>query len=324
LDADSQERTLNDLLRLERGHWLELGLEEAFTALGLKFLTQLRISLDHENVPLKGHLDIVLPSEDGRSLTVLELKSTAKLREQVYQSHEAQLYGQISLLRALWRRPAFSIGDQDQAMTFQELVRSRLGLSLPNSAGSVSIKGFVLVVSPEAAHPFGPYEPNDAVLETVLKTGTLLWQHLTAIRAGRETLDDVPHCSGFQPLCGYCTHNRDCPKFLGDYRPELEPELEILTELKETRNDLEAEIKEREDQLKALAGLLGPPGQWINGHKHRFRVSSQAGKVTLDQNLLKAGLSQVGRLDENELALLLASAQKTGRPFDRLQVSTIN
>ncbi|MCL2029890.1 MAG: hypothetical protein FWG97_05710, partial [Deltaproteobacteria bacterium] len=61
-----------------RGHWLENGIEEAFMAAKRKFISQLRISLDHESVPVKGHLDLVLPGEDNQSLIVLELKSVAR------------------------------------------------------------------------------------------------------------------------------------------------------------------------------------------------------------------------------------------------------
>jgi hypothetical protein len=315
---------LGSLLKLRRGHWLELGVEEALRAIDRKHISQLRISLNHEDVPVKAHLDLVLPDEDGRSLTVLELKSVARLREQVNAGHEAQLYGQITLLKELWTQPAFSAGDYSESLSFPELAKRRLGIRFPNSVGSVSIRGFVLTVAPQAAKAFGPYEPNESVLEALLRTGTMIWRHLSAVRAGQASVDDLPWPTGFHLACDWCAHNQDCPKFQGDYHPELEPELAALTNLKAARNDLEAEIKEREDQLKALAALLGLPGQWINGRKHRFRVSSQAGKVTLDQNLLKAGLSQTAGLDAAGLDAILASAQKTGRPFERLQISPIN
>jgi len=324
LAGENADNNLNRLLKLRRGHWLEHGLEEAFQAIKRKYISQLRISLHYENTPVKGHLDLVIPGEDGRSLTVLELKSVGRLRDQVYASHEAQLYGQISLLKELWAKPAFSAGDHAESYSFPDLAKRRLGISLPSSASSVSISGFVLAVSPDAARPFGPYEPNRSVLDALLKTGTRLWRHILEIGAGRETLADVPFGIGFMPLCDYCAYNRNCPKFQGDNRPELEKELTDLAVLKAARSNLETEIKEREDQLKALASLMGQPGQWINGLSHRFRVSFQAGKATLDQNLLKAGLSQAGGLKDEEVTALLASAQKTGRPFERLNISPIN
>ncbi len=316
--------SLETLLKLRHGHWLEYGVEEALGAAGRKYISQLRVSLRHGKVPVKAHLDLVLPDEDGRSLTVLELKSTAKLPGQVYPNHEAQLYGQLGPLSRLWNRPDFSIGDYSASHTFPELAERHLGIKLPKSAASVSIRGFVLAVSPQAARAFGPHEPNAAVLTAMLRTGAVIWRHLAAIRSGQTTLEDVPHCSGVQSTCTYCAYNRDCPKFQGDSHPELEQELATLVDLKAARSDLEAEIKEREAQLKALAALMGRPGQWINGRTHRFRISSQAGKVTLDHNLLKSGLEQGDGMDEKKLSAMLASAQKVGRPFERLQISPIN
>jgi hypothetical protein len=324
LTVNQPVKGLESLLKLRRGHWLEHGLEEALTAIRRKYISQLRLSLSHENVPIEGHLDLVLPGEDNRSLTVLELKSVACLRDQVSATHEAQLYGQITLLKELWARPAFSSGDCSESFSLPELVKRRLGIALPRSAGSVSIRGFVLTVAPQAAKAFGPYEPNGDVLELLLKTGTRLWQYIASIRAGQATLDDVPWLTGFHLECDWCAHNRDCPKFQGDYQPEFEPELDALTEMKAARNDLDVEIKEMEDRVKALASLLKLPGQWINTLHYRFRVSAQAGKVTLDQNILKAGLRQAGGMKEEEFNALLASAQKTGRAFQRLQISPIN
>ena len=317
-------QTLENLLKLRRGHWLEYGIEEALQAVRRKYISQLRISLNYENAPIKSNLDLVLPDEDSRSLIVLELKSVARLREQVYSSHEAQLYGQMTMLQELWARPAFSVGDYSESCSFPELAERHWGISLPNSASAVSMRGFVLTIAPQAAKVFGPYEPNEAVFEALMRTGKLLWQAILEIRAGQATLDDLPWLKGFYLGCDYCAHNGSCPKFQGDDHPELEPELAALTELKATRNTLEAEIKEREDQLKALAAIISPPGQWINGQNHRFRVSSQAGRVTLDQNLLKAGLTQSGNIGEAGLEAIFASAQKTSRPFERLQVSPIN
>ncbi len=246
LGGEQAAPSLETLLKLRRGHWLEYGVEEALGAAGRKYISQLRVSLRHGNVPVKAHLDLVLPDEDGRGLTVLELKSAARLRNEVYPNHEAQLYGQLGLLRVLWDRPAFSVGDHSASYSFPELAKRHLGISLPNSSGSVSIRGFVLTVSPQAAKAFGPYEPNDAVLTAMLRRGSVIWHHLAAIRSGQAALDDVAYCTGFQPICTYCNHNRDCPKFQGDSHPELEQELATLADLKASRSDLEAEIKERE------------------------------------------------------------------------------
>jgi CRISPR-associated exonuclease Cas4 len=48
----STHYSLNDLLTLERGHWLEHGIETALRATGLGLIPQLEISVRHHNVPL--------------------------------------------------------------------------------------------------------------------------------------------------------------------------------------------------------------------------------------------------------------------------------
>ena len=63
-----------------------------------------------------------------------------------------------------------------------------------------------------------------------------LWGELTAFRAGHITLAQVDCAQGFYPLCSYCEHNGDCPKFpQGLQMPQWEPTLEKLAALKEQR-----------------------------------------------------------------------------------------
>jgi hypothetical protein len=51
---------LNKLLQLERGHWLEYGVEKAFSAIGLNLLSQLEISINYQNGPIKANLFWIL------------------------------------------------------------------------------------------------------------------------------------------------------------------------------------------------------------------------------------------------------------------------
>jgi len=333
LNGELTGQSLEKLLTLRRGHWLEYGIEEALTAAGQKFISQLEISIEHQGVPIKAHLDLVLLDEAARSVTVIELKSVGRLRDHVYGTHEAQLYGQLGLLCRYWSQAVFAtnvfVKDVSQPVdseycSLPELAFRQIGIELPEDVSSVSIRGFVLTVAPQAAEAFGPYEPNEEVLNVLLKTGVSLWNHLEEVRSGRADLNQVAHQQGFDPLCDCCGHNRDCLKFQGDEHPDLEPELAALSSLKKQRGRLDEDIKEREEQLKAIASLIAQPGRWINADRHRFKVTRQEGRVTLDQNLLKAGLRQAGGLAKTELASLLASAQKISRPFERLQVSPIN
>ena len=335
LNNQPEPQPLKTLLQLRRGHWLEYGVEEALSAVGQKFISQLEISIEHQGVPIKAHLDFVLFDEAAKVITVIELKSICHIRDQVYGSHEAQLYGQLGLLCNFWDHQVFQIsGAQfDQPVSepvgsnydsFPDLVQRQLGIQLPKDADSISIRGFVLTISPNDARAFGPYEPNREFLEVILKTGVAIWQSLAEIRAGQTTLDAAPIQYGFSPLCDFCTDNRSCPKFQGDSHPDLEPELSTLADLKSRRSRLEEEIKEREEQLKAIAALMGKSGQWINGQHHRFKVSQMAGRASIDQNLLKSHLGQLRKVDQSQLESILASSQKNGRPFERLQLSPIN
>lgn len=333
LNGETTSPALETLLQLRRGHWLEYGVEEALTVIGQKFISQLEISIEHQGVPIKAHLDLIIFDEAAKAVTVIELKSVGRLRDHVYGSHEAQLYGQLGLLHRYWDQAAFasnvfvkglSLPGDSEYRSFPKLVSRQFGIQLPKDADSVSIHGFILTVAPQSAKAFGPYVPNDEVLNVLFQTSIGLWNHMEEIRSGRTGLSQVAHQQGFDPLCDWCGHNRDCPKFQGDSHPALEPELSALADLKVARSRLEEEIKEREEQLKAIATVMGKSGQWINGGHHRFKVSKMAGRATIDQHLLKSSLGQLKKVDENQLDSLLASVQKTGRPFERLQVSRIN
>ncbi|MDR1578258.1 MAG: hypothetical protein LBT86_08575 [Deltaproteobacteria bacterium] len=58
-------------------------------------MSQLEISINYQNAPIKAHLDLVLVDPSTPSVIVLELKSLASIKDCVYESHEAQLLGQI-------------------------------------------------------------------------------------------------------------------------------------------------------------------------------------------------------------------------------------
>ena len=334
LRNDNAALPLEKLIQLRRGHWLEHGIEEALVAASQKLISQLEISIEHQRVPIKAHLDLVLPVEATQSVTVLELKSVGHLRDQVYGSHEAQLYGQLGLLHRFWKQPVFSVTSKfekgacepasSKSCSFPELVRRHLGIQLANDIDSISIHGFVLTVSPNAAQAFGPYDPNDTVLNTLLKISQKLWLQLAEIKSGQAILGDIAYPRSFDPLCDWCRHNHDCPKFAGPDQVDLEPELAALAALKKNRSSYDAEIKEREEQLKAIVDLMGLSGRWINTPNYRFKVASQAGRISLDQGLLKANLGQLTRVDQAQLLSAVESAQKPGKPFDRFYLSPIN
>lgn len=77
------EGSIIDLLRrqmvLQRGHWLEAGLEAAFRANGAQVISQLEIIVPGP-VPLRAHVDFTfVRNQPCPAIRVLELKSTEHL-----------------------------------------------------------------------------------------------------------------------------------------------------------------------------------------------------------------------------------------------------
>jgi hypothetical protein len=313
---------LKTLLTLERGHWLEHGIETALKATGVKLMPQLEISVTHHGTPVKAHLDLTLVSNSGDTVTVLELKSMARMKEAVLESHEAQLSGQISLLQAFWDQQVFKTEGSIKFKSFPQLVHETLTVKL---AKHPVITGYVLTVSPNEAKAFGPYVPDQIRLAEFLAQAESIWTSLTDINQGLASLDQVPWNKDFSPLCDFCRFNRDCPKFAGDTDLALETELSDLANLKAQKSSLEDEIQDRENQLKAIAVIMGKTNQWIASGKYRFKVSTQNGRQTLDQEILKSNLiTLVDGLDEMTLNDLIASSKKEGQPFERFSLSRIN
>ena len=103
---------ISKLLTLQRGHWLEHGIYQALAAQNLRILPQLELSIIHNHVPIKAHMDFVLVWEQPRpAIRILELKSTEHMPDTLYTSYEVQLYGQAGLLAQHWNAPVFSLRD---------------------------------------------------------------------------------------------------------------------------------------------------------------------------------------------------------------------
>jgi hypothetical protein len=162
------------------------------------------------------------------------------------------------------------------------------------------------------------------VLSELLEIGERLWTTLAEIREGHLSLDHAPYDAAFSPLCDYCHFNKDCPKFSGETNVSLDSELVSLAGLKSSKTKLEDEIHERENQLKALAFLMGKENQWITSGQHRFKVSTQKGRRTLDPELLKHNLIKaIVGLDEASVNEVLFSSQKEGQPFERFNLCPV-
>jgi len=161
------------------------------------------------------------------------------------------------------------------------------------------------------------------MFDLCLNTAVNLWQSKLAVDNGQIDINAVTHATGFHALCASCDWNADCPKFHdGEYQPEWQTEFERLTLLKSSCSALEAEIEELETGLKDAYALSGMAGKWINTGSHRFRVTSQNGRRTLNRDRLYQELLPV--IGEEKADTLLARCEQEGRAFSRLVINAIN
>ena len=310
-------------LRLQRGHWFEQGAGKALKASGVVLLSQLGISLKHKGVPIQGHLDFVLvfPGKNPR-VVVVECKSCEHIPEFVYAAHEIQMYGQIGLLKQCWNSKSFRLENTAGNDTFPGLVRRELGINLPDSVESVRIEGAVLTLSMNKAQVSGPYLPNSSMLHACLTVAENIWQAAQAIRKQQISLDDVPVCTGFNPLCDYCEYNALCPRFVGISAPELERELLYLQSLKEHKEALAHNVQTAEAHIKQIYQALEAQGNWVNATSQRFRLARCEGRKSLNRLLLQNALAEL--LPADVVEQVLEKASTTGAAYERLCVGTIN
>jgi len=306
--------TLQRQLILQRGHWLEAGLIPAFRANGAKLMSQLEISITPGDVPIRAHLDLAMVADCV--VRVLELKSTARLPDVLSPGYEIQLYGQIGLLHAYWNQPVFGAEGLSQR-TFPQLVQTLFGIVLPDAPERVDLEGWVLSVSMNDAKAFGPYEPNAAMTDLVLRTAEALWH---AMRQGDSNL---PTCPGFHPLCDWCDHATGCPKFQTNpvSDPILEAELETFSRLKAEKARIEEEILDYETRIRRFHQRAGNPAGWLSTGRFRFRSARIPGRRSIDQTKLRVELTN--RLGPDDADALLERITTTGNDYDRLTVSPL-
>jgi hypothetical protein len=307
------DNNLQKQLVLQRGHWLEHGIEQALFASNLNFFPQLEITTLHQNVPVKAHPDFVLVWEKPHpAVRILELKSTENLPTTLYSSYEIQLYGQIGLLKSLWNQKAFA-GNT----TFPELCKKKFGISLPTDPEKVDMEAWIVCVSMSDARTFGPYTSDSSMLGICLSTAAALWGNIQQYRNNILDLGQVAYTHDLHPLCSFCDFTADCPKFAGEYHPEWEDVLEKLAQLKKRRSQVEQEITEIEDMLKTTCSSVTG---WINTDSYRFRTTQQSKRI-LDKNLLRQHLVNSTDADPDTV---LSRCETRGASFSRLYVNKIN
>ena len=327
LNPDDVASILGRQVILQRGHWQEHGIEKALVATGVKLVPQLEISIEHNGVPIKAHLDFTLVWGGKRpAVRILELKSNERIPDSLYASYEAQLYGQVGLIKSCWADPCFSIPETDVSeATFPEAMRIMFGVELPDSPNVVDIEAWVLSISMSKAKPFGPYRPDEGMLETCLQTAVAIWRIAEDVRSGNLELNDINYCRGFHPLCDWCDVNSDCPKFQAvsiSSDSVCGLELEELAMLKERKADLEGCIADAEERIRQTYSLIGVQ-DWISTGDHRFRVTTVAGRKTLDRaQVMDKLISLIG--DDLRAQAVLKQCEKTGKAHDRLYVGRIN
>ncbi|BDQ36835.1 hypothetical protein SYK_11950 [Pseudodesulfovibrio nedwellii] len=313
---------------LQRGHWQEDGVQKALQAAGVKLIPQLEISVEHSGVPMKAHLDFTLVwGGDRPAVRILELKSNERIPESLYASYEAQLYGQVGLLKSYWNKPCFSVTEAGvKKATFPQAVRSIFGVDLPESPEDVDIEGWVLSISISMAKvkPFGPYQPEKSMLEACLQTAVGIWRTMEDVRSGTLELNDLDYCRGFHPLCDWCDVNKDCPKFQDVNIPSDSAcglELEELAILKESKTTIEKRIAEAEERIRQTYRSIGSQ-DWVSVGGHRFRVATVSGRKTLDRSLVMDTLTEL--IDDLTAQDALEQCEKTGKPHERLYIGKIN
>ncbi len=316
-------------LVLQRGHWLEAGVETALRANGVNLIPQLEISIVDSGVPIRGHLDFVLAWGGNRpAVRVLELKSTEHLPQTLYPAYEAQLYGQIGLLKTYWDQPVFSLKDQQGTLlldckTFPQVCHHLFGIAVPKSPTVVEIEGWVLCLSMSEARAFGPYRPDAGMLALCRRTAESIWTAAQAVRAGQLDLNDVETCSGFHPLCAFCDHADGCPKFTADLvnDPALDQALAELSDMKADRATLDADIDAREAQIRQFCRHTGNPTAWLETPRFRFKTTRVPGRKTLDPASIRSELTS--RIGEVDAVALLARATTIGEEYERLSISPL-
>lgn len=309
-------------LRMQRGHWFENGIAEAFHATGIPVLHQMGIHTRYHQTPIIAHLDLVLVTGGNvPRVQVVEVKSCEHLPDTAYAAHEVQLAGQIGLLAALWNQPCFMV-QPGPLRTFPDLIRHVCNIALPEQGENVTIEGAILMLSMNDVKVFGPYTPNKIMLDVCLNLAESIWQNAEQVRDGKIDLNQISTAKGWHPLCDCCEWNADCPRFDGLTAPEMEQDLLELQSLKNARDTAAIRIREMEDKMKQIFWRIGAGRDWISAVTHRFRVGICEGRKTLDKDRLLAALASYLSTDESEA--VMQAGYKTGEPYERLYVSPVN
>ena len=277
-------RLIKRELPLHRGHWTEHGITGALLAAKYPLFSQLEIHAQYKHVPIQAHLDLTLVwGGKTPSVRVLEIKNPKRIVSHLYPSHETQLYAQLGLLKRVWSLHCFNLKDANGVLlyhdlTFPELVHKVHGIKLPADPNEVDIKGWVISISPDQMKAYGPYAPVPSTLNACLHVAEDIWDAVSRIRAGEMSLHDVPYKEDFYPLCDWCTHNAECPKFRGVLHPEYDELIYRKMDLKRQLEAIKSLQEEVDEQIRAAYELHKPHlvkgEEWILTGNHRFKTTT--------------------------------------------------
>lgn len=323
---------LEKLLVTQRGHWFEEGIKNTLLASGLNSIHQLEINLRKKCGIIKAHLDFTLVWEKPiQAVRILEIKSTERIPDEPRKQHSIQAQGQVDLLCHCWNKPVLTFRNESgmaihENMTFPEICRTMLNLDIPAKARQVSAECWILYLSMKEAKAFGPYQHDTVKMAEMLDISASFYADLKQSEGCPSHLNDLAYAQGFYPLCYWCGFNADCPKFRqGAYQPQWEAAIQKLQELKKEQESIHSEISEIEDALKQ-AYRISETKDWIDTGEHRFRLSTVAGRKSLNQDALKNEVADIlhGFGSEIDVENLFASCIKQRASFPRLTISTIN
>ena len=198
LSLQKADENLSRTLTLQLGNWFEDGVAKALAALKLPVVLQHEIAVDNDGCPVRAHLDFVLVSARPRpTVRVLEVKSCTRLPDTLYASYEAQVYGQISMLNRYWNTPSFNLKDSEgnplfSGLTFPQAIKVLWGTDFPQKTAQVDMEAWVLALSMTESTAFGPYLPDDSILNACLGYARDIWQIQEIFKRGDLDMEGLP------------------------------------------------------------------------------------------------------------------------------------
>jgi len=321
------QKALDRIRPLERGHEQETGMASAFNALGRHCVQQLEIRVQHEEVPIHVHLDFTNLYDEW--VEVVESKSNENIPDELYAEYTTQIYGQIGFIHSYWGESVFSVRAEDgsyvvENQPFAELAKQRFGLIYPLIRPTgIGISGRLLSMSGTERKVFGPYLPNHMMTQAILNKAVHIWRTAAKVQQGVLSLNEIEYVRGFHPLCDYCAHNSDCPKFCdSDHVTEFSGVVHQLKELQEEQKTIAARIDEVKKDLAVAYDGRGLDGRdYLAVDGWRFRNANRERK-SLDKEKLKELLLAKG-LEEDVILSILAESSTT-TSFKQLDVYKVN